>query len=122
MFPSRTGWPTTRQDLKGAAIRPEGADSGIPLMPTMPADEGLHTRDIDVSKPNSGPRQPSSLWWLVLFVSILLLVVLGPEWPAGLTCWVIPGLAVLLGAALVVRFVVHHGLLTWMRLARAPAR
>ena len=93
-------------------------------MSTLPADEGTPTRDIDISKPNSGRwLQPKGYlsWWLV-FVVVLVLVGLGQVWPAGLTVWVVPGLVVLPVAALIVWGVVRHGLLTWLRLARAPAR
>jgi tetratricopeptide (TPR) repeat protein len=106
----------------------ETAPSGIHAMPALPADQSSPTRDIDISKPNSGRRpapKGQAVWWLIV-IAVVAILGLRLSLPDDQMAWGPPGLAVILATALFVGFVswyaVWNGLFTWMRLARAPAK
>lgn len=92
----------------------------------MPADDGIPRRDIDIAKPRSwrrSQRKKGLPWWLTVLL-VLAILGAGQLWPtAARSAWLILlGVVVLPVIALIVWIVVRDGLLTWMRLARKPAR
>jgi tetratricopeptide (TPR) repeat protein len=108
-------------DASSELFAREDAHSGIY---PMPADQGPPPRQIDVAMPTSWHRfnpKVISLWLLVFFLLVIVLVDL--EWSAVQAAWPITGLtALLVVAAWIGWLVFRNGLLTWLRLARAPAR